>query len=136
MTQEHPANPPSAISERDRKIERSREFAEALDSSVLPPSPPGQTRQPHSREAGARRLNAELSLRMDALRMMSEPRSDLPPALAKFGLLRKPSIKRALLSIFNYMSRPSRTQALLVAECLELIADEFQRNHTHDRDDA
>jgi hypothetical protein len=34
------------------------------------------------------------------------------------------------------MSRPSRTQALLVAECLELIADEFQRNHTHDRDDA
>lgn len=137
-------DPHPSLSDRDERLARSRTFADALhapqaavDGDGRPgtagPRPPlaGQAAAPGA-AARAARLDAELAARLDSLRLMSEPRTELPPALARFALLRRPAIAHRLLRAFNYLSRPSRTQAMLISECIELIAVELQRNSAHD----
>lgn len=140
-------DPHPALSDRDERLARSRAFADALSApqatvegdsraggAGAQPARVGQATGPGA-AARAARLDAELAARLDSLRLMSEPRTELPPALARFALLRRPAIVRRLLRTFNYLSRPSRTQAMLISECIELIAAELQRNSAHDAAD-
>lgn len=71
-------------------------------------------------------LSALVNERLQELRRLSNPRTRLPNVFAKVPLLRTPLVERSLLKVANYLSQPTRFQALIVAECLEAIRLELE----------
>ena len=114
----------AAASTRAQRIEASQIFVDGLPRAAAP--------QRHfSDPATASRLAAELAVRTAMLRRLGEPRAELPPRLSRYRLLRVRPVQHVLLRAWNYLSRASRVQSQLAAECIDLISAEIQRMNKH-----
>ncbi|AIO40312.1 hypothetical protein KDW55_00405 [Burkholderia sp. AU19243] len=127
MTQSdnHPdAAPSDAASTRAARIRDSQAFATRLEP----------TRDDVRQQAlSPLRIDAELLARIGMLRHLAAPRTSLPPRIARYRVLRFAPVQRAILRVWNYVTRPGRTQSQATADCVDLIYTELKRITQHDQ---
>ncbi|RKU01394.1 hypothetical protein C7H84_21665 [Burkholderia sp. Nafp2/4-1b] len=111
-------------STRDARIRDSQAFAKHLEPTR------DDTRQP---ALSPLRIDAELLARIGMLRHLAAPRTSLPPRIARYRLLRFAPVQRAILRVWNYVTRPGRTQSQATADCVDLIYTELKRITQHDQ---
>ena len=106
---------------RAARVSASRAFLQHLQARTTESAAPKPVVVDRSR------FTAELTVRLGILRRLAQPRTELPVRLNGYRFFRNRYVKALLLRIWNYASRPSRTQTQVVLECIELIGAELER---------
>lgn len=127
--------PEAGAEDRLRRIARSQELVTRIVSA------------PRSEGLGRGRANsgpdfeglsdrnvAELQARVALLRRLGDPRTELPPRIAAIKLMRIGGVQKFILRAWNFFSRPSRTQAFIMADCLQIITHHLQKDVFRDDD--
>lgn len=112
---------------RSTRIAASTEFVKSIKSGTSHSDERRLDNDP------GRDLPRELSERIALLRINGEPRSELPVKISRHRIANIPFVKKNILRVWNYFSRPSRRQAQLTADCLEVIFEELRKNARNER---
>ena len=107
--------------ERAQRVRRSEEFLDHIASDPRVRLMPSSAQTVDEETDRSDRLTAELTARLELLRLATEPRRKLPSRIATHPLLRHPKIASMLLRALNGWTAPSRANLLLLAECIELM---------------